>query len=585
MKTIHDLLNESGAAATGSAPLQRLLQVLDDDGAIVTWLHGSPGSGKGPLLDDFAARIAPVPVVQLDCRTVEPTQAGLARELGDDGEDLAAIAGRLSGSARQLVVVFRNYEVLRLADSWLRREFFPALGANVRVVLSSTERPSAGWLSAAKWQPFFGVIAVGEGDPALAVQRMLDEASDIDLRRILEDLSVVRRVTRPMLAALRPGIDTDQTWERLAALSFVDRQRDGLAISGLLQRELSARLQSADPERYRELQRKAWRRLREQLKQATRADLWRTTADTIYLIENPVIREAFFPSESADFSVDPTVAGDIDDILDIAAAHEPPAGVNAIRLWWKHLPSAFHTVRDSDGQITAFYCAARPDELANKWMSFDPVAKAWQEHVASAPGPRPDALFLRRWLSRGAGEAPCGEQGAAWVDVKRTYLELRPALRRVYLTLADLAPYAAAATELGFQVLEDATVSLDGVPCYTAMLDFGPGSVDGWIGNLVAAELGIDREQLLDAAARELVIGDARIALTPLEYGVVSMLDARGGAAVSRSELLEQVWGHGYGGGSNVVDAVVRGLRKKCGEHADIVETVRGVGYRLRQPA
>ena len=191
MKTIHDLLNESGAAATGSAPLQRLLQVLDDDGAIVTWLHGSPGSGKGPLLDDFAARIAPVPVVQLDCRTVEPTQAGLARELGDDGEDLAAIAGRLSGSARQLVIVFRNYEVLRLADSWLRREFFPALGANVRVVLSSTEHPSAGWLSAAKWQPFFGVIALGEGDPTLAVQRMLDEASDTDLRRILEDLSVV----------------------------------------------------------------------------------------------------------------------------------------------------------------------------------------------------------------------------------------------------------------------------------------------------------------------------------------------------------------------------------------------------------
>jgi DNA-binding response OmpR family regulator len=45
---------------------------------------------------------------------------------------------------------------------------------------------------------------------------------------------------------------------------------------------------------------------------------------------------------------------------------------------------------------------------------------------------------------------------------------------------------------------------------------------------------------------------------------------------------LEQVWGHNYEGGSNVVDAVVRGLRKKCGEHADIVETVRGVGYRLR---
>ena len=60
------------------------------------------------------------------------------------------------------------------------------------------------------------------------------------------------------------------------------------------------------------------------------------------------------------------------------------------------------------------------------------------------------------------------------------------------------------------------------------------------------------------------------------------MLESRPGEAVSRSELLGNVWGHDYDGGSNVVDAVVRGLRKKCGEHADILETVRGVGYRLR---
>jgi DNA-binding response OmpR family regulator len=60
------------------------------------------------------------------------------------------------------------------------------------------------------------------------------------------------------------------------------------------------------------------------------------------------------------------------------------------------------------------------------------------------------------------------------------------------------------------------------------------------------------------------------------------MLESRPGEAISRGELLQNVWGQDYEGGSNVVDAVIRGLRKKCGEKAMIFETVRGVGYRLR---
>ena len=117
---------------------------------------------------------------------------------------------------------------------------------------------------------------------------------------------------------------------------------------------------------------------------------------------------------------------------------------------------------------------------------------------------------------------------------------------------------------------------------HSAMLDFGPGSVDGWICNLLAAELGITEDRLLDGATRELIAGDQRIPLTPLEFRLVEMLEGRPGEPVSRAELLREVWGHGYEGGSNVVDALVRGLRKKCGDAASMIETVRGVGYRLR---
>ena len=72
------------------------------------------------------------------------------------------------------------------------------------------------------------------------------------------------------------------------------------------------------------------------------------------------------------------------------------------------------------------------------------------------------------------------------------------------------------------------------------------------------------------------------VRLTPLEFGVFAMLREREGRTMSRYELLRDVWGTDYAGGSNVVDAVVRSLRVKLGVGAAAVETVRGSGYRLR---
>jgi DNA-binding response OmpR family regulator len=51
---------------------------------------------------------------------------------------------------------------------------------------------------------------------------------------------------------------------------------------------------------------------------------------------------------------------------------------------------------------------------------------------------------------------------------------------------------------------------------------------------------------------------------------------------VPRYALLADVWGYQADIGSNVVDAVVHTLRKKLGARASMIETVRGVGYRLR---
>ena len=92
-----------------------------------------------------------------------------------------------------------------------------------------------------------------------------------------------------------------------------------------------------------------------------------------------------------------------------------------------------------------------------------------------------------------------------------------------------------------------------------------------------------------ERCARSQLVGalrdDARnrhVPLTELEFEVMNYLNAHTGKVASRIALESEVWGYDYHGGSNVVDAVVKSLRKKLGERASLIETVHGRGYRLR---
>ena len=69
-----------------------------------------------------------------------------------------------------------------------------------------------------------------------------------------------------------------------------------------------------------------------------------------------------------------------------------------------------------------------------------------------------------------------------------------------------------------------------------------------------------------------------------LPNGVFAYLAARPNTAVSRVDLVEAVWGYGKEAStSNVVETVVRSVRQKLGPHRNTLETVRGVGYSLRE--
>ena len=70
--------------------------------------------------------------------------------------------------------------------------------------------------------------------------------------------------------------------------------------------------------------------------------------------------------------------------------------------------------------------------------------------------------------------------------------------------------------------------------------------------------------------------------LTYMEYELLKFFASRPGKVFTREILLSQVWGYDYYGGARTVDVHVRRLRAKLGEeHANLLHTVRSVGYRF----
>ena len=88
----------------------------------------------------------------------------------------------------------------------------------------------------------------------------------------------------------------------------------------------------------------------------------------------------------------------------------------------------------------------------------------------------------------------------------------------------------------------------------------------------------------LDPATKVVTRGGTPIALSIKEYALLELFMRRLGEVLSRSEILDHVWDFAYDGTSNVVDVYVRYLREKIDRPfgREAIETVRGLGYRLR---
>jgi two-component system OmpR family response regulator len=88
----------------------------------------------------------------------------------------------------------------------------------------------------------------------------------------------------------------------------------------------------------------------------------------------------------------------------------------------------------------------------------------------------------------------------------------------------------------------------------------------------------------LDPATHEVRCDGERVELTPKEYALLEYLMRHAGEVRARTDIIEHVWDWAYDGASNVVDVYIGYLRAKLRsqKRAPVIETVRGVGYRLR---
>ncbi|MBE2316109.1 winged helix-turn-helix domain-containing protein [Solirubrobacter sp. CPCC 204708] len=564
--------------------LAALRTLHEPGGPLVAVVHGVAGSGKSALIRAFAAEHEHATIV--DGRAIEPTPAGFEQA-----------AGR-----HPRLLVIDTFERLRLLDDWLRHTYFPSLPADTRVVIAARDAPGAVWR--ATFGEYLRVIPLGPLAPADAAAVLegvgLDPQQAVEVNRFVRGHplslqlaasavkehpdAVIPTVTQELAALYLDGLDPETRaaldracvlrrvtrsllpdgFDRLATLPFVELTPEGLVIHDTVREAVSALLKATDPVRHREHRAAAWRQIRHELPDGG----WASIADMIALVEEPLVREAFFPSAVQHYAVETARPSDRDAILKIVARHHPGPTTALLSDWWDAVPDAFRVARAPRGTVVAFAVLCDLRRIPQGLFLRDPVCQAWRAHLRAHPVPKGQRVLAARVaLAHGTGSAPSPCFSALLRDVERERLE--GVVRRVYAVSGG--------AELDEQLEPLGYLPIDGG---ATVCDLGAESVAGWLSELAARDLPV-RKTALDPEARELTLDGRTVALTKLECAVLRYLQERQGQVVPRAALLHDVWGYEWAGGANAVDVAICGLRRKLGEHAKRLETVRGVGFRM----
>jgi DNA-binding response OmpR family regulator len=90
---------------------------------------------------------------------------------------------------------------------------------------------------------------------------------------------------------------------------------------------------------------------------------------------------------------------------------------------------------------------------------------------------------------------------------------------------------------------------------------------------------------VINLVTREVKRGETQVELTAREFSLLEYLTRSPGRVLTRTQILEHVWGYDFDPQTNLVDVNIQRLRKKICPNSDddLIETLRGVGYRCRK--
>ena len=95
--------------------------------------------------------------------------------------------------------------------------------------------------------------------------------------------------------------------------------------------------------------------------------------------ENPIVRDAFFPSGSDELTIEPARAPDRAAITAISAAQQGPEATALVEAWWRSAPDAFRVARDAAGVVQGFSSLWQPQDVSRSLLRSDPVTAVWME--------------------------------------------------------------------------------------------------------------------------------------------------------------------------------------------------------------
>jgi DNA-binding CsgD family transcriptional regulator len=512
--------------------------VTDPDGPSAVFVHGPSGIGKTALVS--GTLVGPTTVV-VDGREVEPIPAAVLAHLGSvlglgTATPTLEQVGDAFAAASVVALVVDSYERFGLVDGWLRNRLLPSLPARTTTVLVGRNPPNVAWRTAPGWRQLlvdmllgpltesdaaelvarkglvgdraerarrFGRghplalelacealvrhpdLVVGDVPPAEVVEELVEvlfDDLDPDLRNVVEAASVLRRVTVPALAAVleRDDAAAERAWVALRDMPFATVRPDGVELQAIVQEVTATRLELRDPGRARDLRRRA---ARAALATVQHAPGWAATADLLHLVQNPVVRSGFLPPAGAQHPVETATAADLPDVLAITERHLGADERAWLHRWWRHHPEGLSVSRGPGGRVQAFSMVVEAAALAPELRRDDPAASAMAADLQARPLRRGGrALLSRRMLTSERGAQPCPELALMIVDLKRTYLEMRPDLLRVYDTADADGPLAPMVRALGFALVAG------GRPVDLWALKMPSGSVDAWIAGHIELE-------------------------------------------------------------------------------------------------